>query len=329
MPPNVTTLSDTALSACLGAIASSLLAVAAAAVLVALEELALRRLTNYLSIWSWLARQSDALRSQAPWVVKLLSRSSGGAEDERSVALQARVTELAVRVAEGSAGTTVPRAAAPLGDGAGTEGPGADGKTAAGPHAAMVKVLFDVIGAGIALPARQLLGVLSATIQADASQRQPSEFVRWIAAIGSLPVTPSPFAAIPLATPPAPSRSQTDDSEERVEPRQPEEATGDVPDGELQVLVQGQADRALDSLQMHLASGWRLARYGAALLIVWFLNGALTNSLPPYRGLSHLTPDYAWQLFVGSSPNMAVWFTATALVPVFMALVERLAGRGR
>jgi hypothetical protein len=332
----VVVLESMALAVALGTGAALLLALVAAGVFLALEELGLRRVTNTMTIWTWLVTQDPALRSEAPSLIRIALqlrarlphaphplREQGGELKARADQLQRALGVQAPAQAATSA------SASPMPPSPQTQPPKAEAQRA-WPE---VDVLWDVLGAAVALPARQLLGVLSASIQADAASPSPSRFAVWIAAMGSLPIQPSPFATV-VSTPTArgvpanaaPVAGAGAASAPRVladaEPKEQQH---------LRILMQRCTERALDSLQAQLARGWNFTRYAVSLMLVIGISSLLTAnpvawSVSPARS----APPSAsfWNVAV-FAPNVALWLIAAAYVPVFLGLLERMLLRAR
>jgi hypothetical protein len=324
-------LESMALAVALGTGAALLLALVAAGVFLALEELGLRRVTNTMTIWTWLVAQDPALRDDAPYLIRLALQIRGHSPNplrEQEGELKARTDQL-----QRALGVQAPAATAsadPMPRSPQTEPPKAEAQRAW----LEVDVLWDVLGAAVALPARQLLGVLSASIQADASSPSPSRFAVWIAAMGSLPIQPSPFAAVvstPTARPSPADASPAAGASPASAPRlladaEPKEQQ------HLRILMQRCTERALDSLQAQLARGWNFTRYAVSLILVVGISSLLTTnpvawSASPAR--SAPPAAFFWNSAAVFAPNVALWLIAAAYVPVFHGLLERVLLRAR
>ncbi|MDR7334864.1 hypothetical protein [Roseateles asaccharophilus] len=111
-------------------------------------------------------------------------------------------------------------------------------------------VFWQLVTPVSGLTSRQLMGILSSSVQAELGNRYPSPFVCWLAALGSMPIKPSPFQAL-----------------------KPSNDTAADPDNSAaRGALQAYAERALDGLQVQLLRARTIFRHTfAAVLVVWMV----------------------------------------------------------
>ena len=175
-----------------------------------------------------------------------------------------------------------------------------------------LEVFWAIVGPSLALPPRKLLGVLSAAVQSDIDSPAPSPFTCWLAARGSMPVTPSPFSGLEQLRLPAPGSDPKSLSDAEAQQQ-----------AAARHALQTHVERALDALQVSLSRRWVALRHLAALALSCLITIVLM--FPP--GLDAVT---SMLIFSQSLPVVTLLvLVSTAFVAVLSGPVERLAGRGR
>lgn len=269
-------LSPMAQAISLGTASALLLAFIAACVLLTLEELWLRRWLHRAVVASWL--ESLASKELDARMQQLAAAISGPAPGEPARLESAPAVPTPVENARGS--------------------------------------FNGVVDASASLPTRQMLGVLAASLQADLAGAMPSALARWLAAIGSMPIVPSPFAGL---VPPDPITPTNEERARRTD--------------SLRQLVQQYADRALDALQARIARATAKARYAVAVALVALVSAFFTGGprfpRPGPGSVLDRVLELVAQTVLVMGPHVVVWLVAAAFVPILLAPLERLMQRSR
>lgn len=256
-------LQATAWSALLFAGTALVLALVVAVVLGVLDELLLRRLIHMQAIHQWLAR--------------LQPRTGERSITSRKV-VQQRIWELQHALFQ----------LEPL-------GPVTDPRDN---DEATRDVFWALVTPAAGLPPRHLLGLLSASVQAEVGNQQPSPFVCWLAALGSMPIQPSPFAALQAQAPASNDRDNT----------------------AARAVLQTYCERALDSLQVHVLRMRTMGRHLSAMILVTTLVALLAAS-----GRAQGAPTLHYpELIVSTLLYVTLCAVATAFVAMLSGPLERL-----
>jgi hypothetical protein len=130
-------------------------------------------------------------------------------------------------------------------------------------------VLWQLVKPVAGLTSRQLMGNLSSSVQAELGNRHPSPFVCWLAALGSMPIQPSPFKDLKPCPEPRPT---TEDDEVPGAARSLKATTLPLDNTAAREALQAYAERALDSLQVQLLRTRTIFRHTfAAILVAWLV----------------------------------------------------------
>ena len=157
------------------------------------------------------------------------------------------------------------------------------------------KTFWDLAKPATGMPSRHLLGFLSASVQAEVSNRRPGPFVCWLAAVGSMPILTSPFSDLEphlrlptptsTATTAQTSMSTQGDSHRDSANTSSIQSDNDQDNLAARSALQTYTERALDSLQVRVLRTRIVAWHFAAATLVGALVTLLASQADsPSRG---------------------------------------------